>query len=164
MFMKFLYSSLLIVLLVAGCTQSESTGITLAQAKDLAFAQANVNEEDVTVFVEKQDDNVYEIEFYSTSVEYDFTIKVEDGSIVSSDFDIEDFSIPTENNPYEEAMNIAIADAGFSRMEVNSFKVEIGDEDGIEVYEVKFTKDGLEYKYKISVTSMDIVKKEIDDD
>lgn len=163
--MKYLYSSLFAVLLLTSCSSNNtSITLTLAQAKELAFSQANVNESDVTMLVAKQDDDVYEIEFYSSSVEYDYTIKVEDGSIVSSDFDIENFSIPSEVNPYEQAMNFALEDAGFTLTEVNSYKVEIGDEDGIEVYEVKFMKDGVEYKYKISVTTLEIVKKEIDND
>ena len=75
--------------------------IGIEAAKQIALADAKVALKDVT-FIKAELDNedgraVYEIEFYSGNVEYDYDIDALSGEIISNDFDIEDHSIPTQS-------------------------------------------------------------------
>ena len=75
--------------------------IGIEAAKQIALADAKVALKDVT-FIKAELDNedgraVYEIEFYSGNVEYDYNIDALSGEIISNDFDIEDYSIPTQS-------------------------------------------------------------------
>ena len=75
--------------------------IGIEAAKQIALADAKVALKDVT-FIKAELDNedgraVYEIEFYSGNVEYDYDIDALSGEIISNDFDIEDYSIPTQS-------------------------------------------------------------------
>jgi len=75
--------------------------IGIEAAKQIALADAKVALKDVT-FIKAELDNedgraVYEIEFYSGNVEYDYDIDALSGEIISNDFDIEDYSIPAQS-------------------------------------------------------------------
>ncbi len=75
--------------------------IGIEAAKQIALADAKVALKDVT-FIKAELDNedgraVYEIEFYSGNVEYDYDIDALSGEIISNDFDIEDYSVPTQS-------------------------------------------------------------------
>lgn len=80
---------------------SDKKQIGIEAAKQIALADAKVALKDVT-FIKAELDNedgraVYEIEFYSGNVEYDYNIDALSGEIISNDFDIEDYSIPTQS-------------------------------------------------------------------
>ncbi len=80
---------------------SDKKQIGVEAAKQIALADAKVALKDVT-FIKAELDNedgraVYEIEFYSGNVEYDYDIDALSGEIISNDFDIEDYSIPTQS-------------------------------------------------------------------
>lgn len=69
---------------------------------------------------------VYDIEFYSGNKEYDYEILASNGTIVSVDYDVENYSIPstTTSNNYigvEAAKQAALKHAGLSESQV-SFK------------------------------------------
>ncbi len=75
--------------------------IGIEAAKQIALAHAKVALKDVT-FIKAELDNedgraVYEIEFYSGNVEYDYDIDALSGEIISNDFDIENYSIPAQS-------------------------------------------------------------------
>ena len=75
--------------------------IGVEAAKQIALADAKVALKDVT-FIKAELDNedgraVYEIEFYSGNVEYDYDIDALSGEVISNDFDIEDYSIPAQS-------------------------------------------------------------------
>ena len=75
--------------------------IGIEAAKQIALADAKVALKDVT-FIKAELDNedgraVYEIEFYSGNLEYDYDIEALSGEIISKDIDIEDYSIPTQS-------------------------------------------------------------------
>ena len=75
--------------------------IGIEAAKQIALADAKVALKDVT-FIKAELDNedgraVYEIEFYSGNVEYDYDIDALSGEIISNDFDIEDYSVPAQS-------------------------------------------------------------------
>ena len=75
--------------------------IGIEAAKQIALADAKVALKDVT-FIKAELDNedgraVYEIEFYSGNVGYDYDIDALSGEIISNDFDIEDYSVPAQS-------------------------------------------------------------------
>jgi len=80
---------------------SDKKQIGIEAAKQIALADAKVALKDVT-FIKAELDNedgraVYEIEFYSGNVEYDYDIDALSGEIISNDFDIEDYSVPAQS-------------------------------------------------------------------
>ena len=65
----------------------------------------------------------------------------------------------------EKAQEIALQNAGVSASNARELKVELGYEDGREVYDVEFKSGNMEYDYDIDPTTGSIIKgeKKIDD-
>ena len=155
--------------------------ISVDEAKKIALAHAKLAEKDVTfVNIELDYENnrpVYDVEFYSGNVEYDYEVSVADGSIISADRDIENYSIPTpevtaapaptkaevSGISSEKAKQIALSHAGVGS--ANFTKVQLDTEDGIRVYEIEFKVGNVEYEYDIDASTGAIVSSssEIDD-
>ena len=171
--------------------------IGVEAAKQIAFAHAKVALKDVTFIKAELDTEdgraVYEVEFYSGNVEYDYDIDALSGEIISNDFDIEDYSIPAQsaaapqqtevsqqtaaapaptapaaNTPsgdigIERAKQIALSHAGVGGASFT--KVELDTDDGVAVYEIEFKVDNVEYDYEINAVSGAIIssKSEVDD-
>ena len=163
-------------------------------AKQIALAHAKVALKDVT-FIKAEIDyedgiKVYDIDFYSGNVEYDYEINAATGSILSVDWNIEDYSIPApEPAPTEvpapapaptaapsptqpaapstisadRAKQIALSHAGVGG--ANFIKVELDTDDGVQVYEIEFKVGNVEYEYDINAISGEIIssKSEVDD-
>ena len=163
-------------------------------AKQIALAHAKVALKDVT-FIKAEIDyedgiKVYDIDFYSGNVEYDYEINAATGSILSVDWDIEDYSIPApEPAPTEvpapapaptaapaptqpaapstisaeRAKQIALSHAGVGG--ARFIKVELDTDDGVQVYEIEFKVGNVEYEYDINAISGEIIssKSEVDD-
>ena len=163
-------------------------------AKQIALAHAKVALKDVTfIKAELETENgrlVYDIDFYSGNVEYDYEINAATGSILSVDWDIEDYSIPApEPAPTEvpapapaptaapaptqpaapstisadRAKQIALSHAGVGG--ANFIKVELDTDNGVQVYEIEFKVGNVEYEYDINAISGEIIssKSEVDD-
>ena len=119
--------------------------ISADKAKKIALGDARLAEKDVTfVKVELEFENnrlVYDVEFYSGNVEYDYDIDAVSGAIVSSDRDIENYSIPVQQTTVapaadigvEKAKEIALAHAGLSGDKVSFVKAKLDYEDGVKV-------------------------------
>jgi len=170
---------------------SDKKQIGVEAAKQIALADAKVALKDVT-FIKAELDNedgraVYEIEFYSGNVEYDYDIDALSGEIISNDFDIEDYSIPVQsaaaqqqtevpqqtaaapapttpaaNNPsgdigIERVKQIALSHAGLSQGSVSFVKAELDYEDGVKVYDIEFYSGNVEYDYEINAASGAII-------
>ena len=165
--------------------------IGVEAAKQIALAHAKVAQKDVTFIKSELDTEdgraVYEIEFYSGNVEYDYDIDAVNGEIISNDFDIEDYSIPAQsaaapqqtevpkqtatapapttqaaNNPsgdigMERAKQIALSHAGLSQGSVSFVKVELDYEDGVKVYDIEFYSGNVEYDYEINAATGAII-------
>lgn len=172
-------------------TAAPAADIGVERAKEIALAHAGLSNDKVS-FVKAQLDNedsvkVYDIEFYSGNVEYDYEISVADGTIISADQDIENYSIPapastaapavtaapestaaptvaqTSGISAEKAKHIALSHAGVG---VATFtKVELDTDDGIKVYKIEFKVGNVEYEYDINASNGAIIKSssEIDD-
>jgi len=153
--------------------------ISADEAKKIALAHAKLAEKDVTfVNIELDYDNnrpVYDVEFYSGNVEYDYDIDALTKEIVSSDFDIENYDIPVQTTAAQQettapsadigidkAKAIALAHAGLSRDKVSFVKAELDYEDGIKVYDIEFYSGNVEYDYEISVADGSIISADRD--
>ena len=149
--------------------------ISADKAKKIALGDAKLAEKDVTfVKVELEFENnrlVYDVEFYSRNVEYDYDIDAVSGAIVSSDRDIENYSIPAQQTTVapaadigvEKAKEIALSHAGVGSARFTKAKIDY--ENGIKVYEIEFKVGNMEYEYDINVSNGAIISSsaEIDD-
>ena len=149
--------------------------ISADKAKKIALGDAKLVEKDVTfVKVELEFENnrlVYDVEFYSGNVEYDYDIDAVSGAIVSSDRDIENYSIPAQQTTVapaadigvEKAKEIVLAHAGVGSARFTKAKIDY--ENGIKVYEIEFKVGNMEYEYDINVSNGAIISSsaEIDD-
>lgn len=149
--------------------------ISADKAKKIALGDAKLAEKDVTfVKVELELENnrlVYDVEFYSGNVEYDYDIDAVSGAIVSADKDIENYVIPAQPSTeakaseisVEKAKQIALSHAGVSSARFTKAKIDY--ENGVKVYEIEFKVGNMEYEYDINVVNGAIVSSsaEIDD-
>ena len=153
--------------------------ISADKAKKIALGDAKLAEKDVTfvkVELELEDNRlVYDVEFYSGNVEYDYDIDAVSGAIVSADKDIENYVIPAQPSKeaptkaqvseisVEEAKQIALSHAGVGLARFTKAKIDY--ENGIKVYEIEFKVGNMEYEYDINVSNGDIISSsaEMDD-
>ena len=149
--------------------------ISADKAKKIALGDAKLAEKDVTfvkVEFELEDNRlVYDVEFYSGNVEYDYDIDAVSGAIVSADKDIENYVIPAQPSTeaqaseisVEKAKQIALSHAGVSSARFTKAKIDY--ENGVKVYEIEFKVGNMEYEYDINVVNGAIVSSsaEIDD-
>ena len=155
-----------------------SGDIGVEKAKEIAISHAGVLAGSVSFVKAKLDYEdgvkVYDIEFYSGNVEYDYEINAATGAIVSFDQDIENYAIPTQpaaaptqaaasGISADRAKQIALSHAGVSGASFT--KVELDTDDGVRVYEIEFKVGNVEYDYDIDATSGAILSSssEIDD-
>lgn len=152
--------------------QSSSSQISLDKAKSKALSDAGLSSSDVTYTKAKFDYDdgvyVYDIEFYTSTYEYDYEINASTGAIRSKDMEarktnkVNNTSNNSENsNAYigvDKAKSIAVSHAGFSVSDVNFSKAKLEKDDGKMVYEVEFYKNGMEYEYKINATTGSIIE------
>lgn len=149
--------------------QGDGSEIGLDAAKEIVISDAGVSESDVTYtkteLEYEEGVQVYEIEFYSSTDEYEYEINAVTGVIRSKEK--EAFHTNIEDNHHgntgadigvEQAKSIAVDHAGFSVSEVSFSKAKLEKEDGNLVYEIKFYKDGMEYEYEIHATTGEILK------
>ena len=154
-----------------------SGDIGVEKAKEIAMSHAGVSAGSLSFVKAKLDYEdgvkVYDIEFYSGNVEYDYEINAATGAIVSFDQDIENYAIPTQpaaptqaaasGISADRAKQIALSHAGVSGASFT--KVELDTDDGVRVYEIEFKVGNVEYDYDIDATSGAILSSssEIDD-
>ena len=158
---------------------NSAKNISIEDAKQIAFAHAKIAQSGVTFIKAKLDTEdgrqVYDIEFYSGNTEYDYEIDAISGEIVSSDMDIENYTIPDQTAPeaitaaqpksnnasgdigIEKANEIAISHAGLSSGSVSFVKAKLDTEDGVKVYDIEFYSGNVEYDYEINAATGAIV-------
>lgn len=156
--------------------QSGDGQISLDTAKNTALADAGLSSSDVTFTKEKLDYEdgvaVYEIEFYTSTHEYEYEINATTGSIRSKDVEEHKTSAGQSENVgnsgsyigIDNAKSIAVSHAGFSVSDVSFSKAKLDKDDGQTVYEIEFYKDGYEYEYKIDAVTGSILEYDTDDD
>ena len=128
--------------------------ISEAEAKEIATEDAGHSVNDVRFDrVEvgtEQGASVYEIEFKTADVEYDYDIAIADGEIVKESRELRRPSASGSQVSRARAKEIALKDAGVSEKDATFTKFENGDEDGIAVYEIEFEDADAEYDYDVA--------------
>lgn len=147
---------------------TESTEISLADAKAIALADAGLAAADVTFTTEGQDTEngtaVYTLDFYTATTEYDYEIRISDGSILEKSTeafiagDSDTASTAGSYIGFDEAKSIALANAGFAETDVTLKKNILESDNGIMVYEVEFYHGTTEYEYTINAANGNIVE------
>lgn len=157
----------------------QSASITEEQAKEIAASHAGVALADITfhsVSLDRDDGRrVYDVEFYSGSTEYDYEIDAATGDILSYDNDVENFSIPQQQNAQgaqsaatgsyigeDAAKAAALQRAGLTEDQVRWEKCELDEDDGRFSYELEFSSGQHEYECEVEAFTGEIVKFEQD--
>lgn len=133
-----------------------STAITEDQAREIALADAGLTAEEVTFLKTKLDRDdgrlVYDVEFYTADyTEYDYEIDAADGTILSSDFDAEGYTAPTDSATAitaDQAKEIALAEVPGATVD-DIYEFELDRDDGRLEYEGAIWYDGTEYEFTI---------------
>ena len=160
-----------------------SAFISEADAKKTAFDHAGVTEADVTGLRVKLDYDdgrqVYDVEFYAGSLEYDYEISAADGTVLSFDQEMDDWARAQNsasaaqgagtNAASGAAGSLSEADAkalALSQVpgaaEENIVKFGQDYDDGRSVYEIEIRYEYAEYEIEIDAATGDIVKMEKD--
>ncbi len=159
-------------------TPSSQTGdITQDQALEIAKKDAGVTNSKIFNLEVKLDyDNgikVYEIEFDTAEMEYEYDIAVSDGRIVNRKSEMQDNvnttakptktpTSPTGDITQDQAIKIARKDAGVPTGTVYDLEIKLDSDDGIRLYDIEFCDGINEYEYEISTSDGSILKKEYD--
>ncbi len=159
-------------------TPSSQTGdITQDQALEIAKKDAGVTDSKIFNLEVKLDyDNgikVYEIEFDTAEMEYEYDIAVSDGRIVDKKSEMQDNvnttakptktpTSPTGDITQDQAIKIARKDAGVPTGTVYDLEIKLDSDDGIRLYDIEFCDGINEYEYEISTSDGSILKKEYD--
>ena len=133
-----------------------STAITEDQAREIALADAGLTAEEVTFLKTKLDRDdgrlVYDVEFYTADyTEYDYEIDAADGTVLSSDFDAEGYTAPTDSATAitaDQAKEIALAEVPGATVD-DIYEFELDRDDGRLEYEGAIWYDGTEYEFTI---------------
>lgn len=154
---------------------SSSADIGESAAKAAALKHAGLSESQVTgMKVQRDRDDgrlEYEIEFWSGSTEYDYTINAADGTVLGADKETHASSNSGSSNTSSsssgdigsaKAKSIALSHAGVSESQTTEMKVQQDRDDGRLEYEVEFKSGDKEYEYTIDAASGTILDYEID--
>ena len=148
---------------------SASEKITEKEALAKALSHAGVKESDLTTKRIKRETEdgkeVYDVEFYADGKEYDYEISIDDGSIVKSDFEIDDDSnrqgkakSSKTKITEKKAKEIALAKVPGARQ----IHIKKDTEDGRIVYEGEVIYKNVEYEFEIDADTGKILNWEKD--
>ena len=169
---------------------TEDKAIGVSKAKAIALRDSGVGEDEALfekAVLEKEDGKIiYEIEFISDGIEYEYEIDAFSGKILKKDKekedkpsgtvksdkddddddDDDDVKEPEKSESYigaSKAKSIALSNAGIKAKDAKELKCTLDKEDGI--YEVEFKYNGYEYEYDIDAVTGKILmtEKEKDD-
>ena len=157
-------AGLMIAGMIAGtgsiCTMAAEK-ISETKAKEIAAEDAGYSVNDVNFdrveLGTEQGASVYEIEFKTADVEYDYDIAVADGEIVKESRELRHPSAGGTQISEDRAKEIALKDAGLSASDATFTRVKDGTEDGIAVYEIEFEDVNAEFDYDITKAGGKIV-------
>ena len=132
-----------------------------AKAKAAALQHANLSEGDVTftkVKLDHDDDRmIYDVEFYSSSGDYEYEIDAFSGAILEWDCDAKHSGQNDASSPdyisQDQAKSIALEKAGLSDSAVTFYKVNLDYDDGRALYELEFKSGSMEYEAEIDAVS-----------
>ena len=157
--------------IASASSQTGSAAISEDEAKQAAFDHAGVSEADVTglrIRLDYDDGRqVYDVEFYSGSKEYDYEISASDGSVLSFDQEMDKWA--ARQNTGGQTASITEADARALALEQvpgateeNIIKFAQDYDDGRTVYEIEIIYNRAEYDIEIDASTGNILKMEQD--
>ena len=159
---------------------SNNNKITMEQAQEIALKHAKLTSDQVS-FIKTDTElengiEVYNIEFYYENKEYDYKINSANGEIVEYDSDIEDYDITqqqatkenksvTPNNQnsnnskitVEKAKEISLKHANLKDNQVVFDKTEMDYDNGVQIYDIEFHYNNIEYNYEIDANTGNIL-------
>ena len=167
-----------------------SAQIGANEAENIALAKVGLTRENIrferTEIDHERGKLVWEVEFEYENKEYSFEIDAVTGKILREEIEPERkpsvvttqpnvteppvSENPTEEKPdvteidREEAINIALKEAGLSREQVRELEAEKDRERGVLVYEVEFEHGRKEYSYEIRVSDGKVLTRSIEND
>lgn len=137
------------------------------------LAHAGLTEADVTVTENHLgwDDGVqeYDIDFYTDSKEYDYTVNAQTGEVRSYSIEARKQAGTASDAGSvigeDAALAAALKHAGLGSGDVSRTRTELDRDDGRTVYEVEFRSGGYEYEYTVNAADGSILEhqKEYDD-
>lgn len=160
--------------LEAGAPLSANAGLlTAEEARSMALAHAGLAGDEATFThweLEWEDGRqVYDMEFYAAGTEYGYEIDAATGAVVKFDCDMESHAHSTPDVPAgavltrEQALEIALGEVpGAAESDVT--KLELDQDDGIQLYEVKILCNGMKYELEISAADGTILEFECEED
>lgn len=151
---------------------SSDNVIGLTKAKSIALKDAGVLESQATFTKAKldEDDGVlfYDIEFYTSTTEYEYEINAKTGKITDKSSEtVSGHGNEHGQNNYigvDKAKEIAVKHAGFTTSGVTFRKAKLEHDDGRDVYEIEFIKNGVDYEYVIDARTGAILEHESEHD
>ena len=161
---------------------TSNANISAEKAEEIALNELGLTRDQVVMDRTEADRErglyVWEVEIYHNGIEYDFEINADSGEILKQKQENEKKSsakpstdpapAPTPDAPSadalteEQAIAIALADAGLTADHVTRLKVEKDFDDGAWEYEIEFKKDGMEYDYEIRISDSKILQRDIE--
>ena len=166
--------------------QMPTASVTEQDALAIAYADAGVNAADATLTKSKleYDDGYleYDFTFYAGGYKYEYEIDATNGSILDREKKYSNKygtpaqpaqptqptqptqpAQPVAGITAQDALNIALADAGFAESNVRVKENKLKTKKWGSYYEVEFYAGWLEYEYDIDASTGAILKKDIDD-
>ena len=144
--------------------QSES-GIGDEKAREIALGHAGFKADDVTIVHEGRETSygrlMHEVEFYTGTREFDYTVDAESGEIVAFDEDAEHYVIAdwyrdtppsTDSSAFigdDAAKAAALADAGLAEGDVANMRIALDFDERTPRYEVEFDTEEKSYEYEV---------------
>ena len=145
------------------------TEITLSDAKQIALNDAGVAEADAARLHGRLDYDdgrkIYDVEFYSGNIEYDYEILADSGEIFERNHEthgMPPLDATVEVISEDEAKENALDHAGVSLEDAKFIRVTLEKDDGREEYEIEFTAGGREYDYVIDPYTGEILEVEME--
>ena len=145
--------------------QTNATDIGIDRAKAIAFEDAGVTADEVTLVQEKLDRDgmrqVYEIEFLTADRQYDYEIDATTGAILESKWQLKSL-VSLANGSGDigasAAEGIALADAGVTADQVILLRTNRELIYGLLLYEIEFILSPLEYDYTFDAATGTIIE------
>lgn len=137
----------------SSASSAASSRISQEQAEQAALQHAGLSESQVDYIRAEWDwdDNKYDVEFFTSTHEYDYEIDARTGAVREWEKEAvrkTTAAAAASSLTAEQARDTALKHAGVSSSQVREMEVEFDRED--QVYEVEFKASGREYDYRIS--------------
>lgn len=120
-----------------------------ATAADVLWSKAEFDSDDGRI--------VYEVEFATATIEYEYDIDARTGDVVKYEQEMRNTgTVGADPSAYigqDAAQNAAFAHAGVSGSQATVTKLELDRDDGVAYYEVDFRTDSAKYEYEIDAVS-----------